>query len=173
MGSVNRVILVGHLGRDADLRYTADGWPVSALSLATSEAWTDKSGARQERTEWHRVVLWGPTAESLAEYLRKGKQLFVEGRLQTREWTDQAGVKRWTTEVRADRVVLLGGRGEARELAEETADDATPARPPRRARTLPRAPRQSRTSEPLELDSGEPVAAAVNPAPIVEDDIPF
>ena len=111
MGSVNKVILVGNLGRDAELRYTPGGSPVATLNLATTEVWNDKAGQRQEKTEWHRVVLWGKTAESLSEYLIKGKQLYVEGRLQTRQWDDKDGNKRYTTEIRGDRIVLLGGGG--------------------------------------------------------------
>ena len=111
MGSVNKVILVGNLGRDAELRYTPGGAPVATLNMATTEIWNDKGGQRQEKTEWHRVVLWGKTAESLSEYLTKGKQIYVEGKLQTRQWDDKDGNKRYTTEVRGDRVVLLGGGG--------------------------------------------------------------
>ena len=111
MGSVNKVILVGNLGRDAELRYTPGGAAVATLNMATTEVWNDKAGARQEKTEWHRIVLWGKTAESLNEYLTKGKQIYVEGRLQTRQWDDKDGNKRYTTEIRGDRVVLLGGGG--------------------------------------------------------------
>jgi single-strand DNA-binding protein len=111
MGSVNKVILVGNLGRDAELRYTPGGAAVSKFSLATTEVWTDKSGQRQERTEWHNIDLWGKQAESLNEYLRKGKQVYIEGRLQTDEYTDKEGAKRKSTKVRCDRVVLLGGGG--------------------------------------------------------------
>ena len=111
MGSVNKVILVGNLGRDAELRYTPGGAPVATLNMATTEVWNDKGGQRQEKTEWHRVVLWGKTAESLNEYLTKGKQIYVEGRLQTRKWQDKDGNEKYTTEVRGDRVVLLGGGG--------------------------------------------------------------
>ena len=111
MGSVNKVILVGNLGRDAEVRHTSGGTAVATLSLATTDIWTDKGGQRQEKTEWHRVVLWGKTAETLQEYLLKGRQIYVEGRLQTRQWDDRDGNKRYTTETRADRVVLLGGRG--------------------------------------------------------------
>jgi len=114
MGSVNKVILVGNLGRDAELRYTPGGAAVATLNLATTEVWNDKGGQRQEKTEWHRVVLWGKTAESLAEYLTKGKQIYVEGRLQTRQWDDKDGNKRYTTEIRSDRVVLLSGGGGGR-----------------------------------------------------------
>ena len=111
MGSVNKVILVGNLGRDAEMRFTPGGAAVATLNLATTEVWNDKAGQKQEKTEWHRIVLWGKTAESLNEYLTKGKQIYVEGRLQTRQWDDKEGVKRYTTEIRGDRVVLLGGGG--------------------------------------------------------------
>jgi len=109
MGSVNKVILVGNLGRDAELRYTPGGAPVATLNLATTEVWNDKGGQKQEKTEWHRVVLWGKSAESLSEYLVKGKQIYVEGRLQTRQWDDKDGNKKYTTEIKADRITLLGG----------------------------------------------------------------
>ncbi len=111
MGSVNKVFLIGNLGRDAEQRHTANGTAVGNFSLATTDTWTDKSGQRQERTEWHRVVVWDRQAESLQPYLTKGKQICVEGRLQTREWNDRDGNKRSTTEIRADRITLLGGRG--------------------------------------------------------------
>ena len=111
MGSVNKVILVGNLGRDAELRYTPGGAAVATLNLATTEVWNDKQNQRQEKTEWHRVVLWGKQAESLQEYLTKGKQIYVEGRLQTRQWDDKDGNKRYTTEIKADRITLLGGGG--------------------------------------------------------------
>lgn len=111
MGSVNKVILVGNLGRDAEVRYTPGGAAVSRFSIATTEVWNDKSGQRQERTEWHNIDLWGKQAESLSEYLVKGKQVYVEGRLQTDEYTDKEGQKRKSTKVRCERVVLLGGGG--------------------------------------------------------------
>src|SRR5581483_9087830 len=111
MGSVNKVILVGNLGRDAELRYTPGGAAVSKFSIATTEVWNDKSGQRQERTEWHNIDLWGKQAESLSEYLVKGKQVYVEGRLQTDEYTDKDGNKRKSTKVRCDKVVLLGSGG--------------------------------------------------------------
>ena len=112
MGSVNKVILVGNLGRDAELRYTPGGAAVATLNLATTEVWNDKSsGQKQEKNEWHRIVLWGKSAESLSEYLTKGKQIYVEGRLQTRKWQDKDGNDKYTTEIRGDRIVLLGGGG--------------------------------------------------------------
>src|SRR6185295_6006833 len=111
MGSVNKAILVGNLGRDAEMRFTAGGTPVATVSLATTERYTDKEGQKKEQTEWHRIVIWGKTAESLHEYLTKGKQILVEGKIQTKTWTDKNNVERKTTEINAQRVVLLGGGG--------------------------------------------------------------
>lgn len=111
MGSVNKVILVGNLGRDAEMRFTSGGTPVATVSMATTERFTDREGQKKEDTQWHRIVIWGKTAESLHEYLTKGKQIYVEGRLQTREWQDKEGKTNKTTEVRADKIVLLGGGG--------------------------------------------------------------
>ena len=111
MGSVNKVILVGNLGRDAELRYTPGGAAVATVNMATTDVYKDREGQKKEDTQWHRVILWGRTAESLHEYLTKGKQIYVEGRLQTRKWTDKDGVEKYTTEIRGDRVVLLGGGG--------------------------------------------------------------
>lgn len=126
MGSVNKAILVGNLGRDSELRYTAGGAAVATFSMATTETWNDKDGKRQERTEWHRCVLWGKQAESLNEYLVKGKQVYVEGRLQTRKWQDKDGNDKYTTEVRVDRVTLLGSAGGTSRPREED----EPARQP-------------------------------------------
>ena len=110
MGSLNKVMLVGNLGRDAELRYTSDGTAVATLNLATTETWKDKEGEKQEKTEWHRIVVWGKTAEALKDYLVKGKQILVEGKLQTRQWNDKDGVMRYTTEIKSDRITLLGSR---------------------------------------------------------------
>ncbi len=150
MGSVNKVILVGNLGRDAEVRHTSGGTAVATLSLATTDVWTDKGGQRQEKTEWHRVVLWGKTAETLQEYLLKGRQIYVEGRLQTRQWDDRDGNKRYTTETRADRVVLLGGRGGGGGVSRgDDTDDPTLSSQP------------SGSNQPSE------------PSELTEDDIPF
>jgi len=149
MGSVNRVILVGNLGRDAELRYTPGGAPVATLSLATTEVFKDKEGQRKEQTEWHRVVVWGKTAETLNEYLTKGKQIYVEGRLQTRKWEEKGAepgdkpTTRYTTEIKADRIVLLGGGQRA----------GTGAR--------------------VERDHAEAGEAPSHPVDITDDDIPF
>ncbi len=109
MGSVNRVILVGNLGADPDLKYTQNGKAVCNLSVATNEVWKDKSGQKQEKTEWHRVNVWGDQAENCSKYLAKGRMVYIEGRLQTRSWDDKDGKKRYSTEIVTDRVVFLGG----------------------------------------------------------------
>ncbi|HLT29760.1 MAG TPA: single-stranded DNA-binding protein [Myxococcaceae bacterium] len=110
MAGVNKVILVGNLGADPEVRFTPGGQAVANFRIATSESWTDKQGQKQERTEWHRIVVWGKLGELCGEYLAKGRQCYVEGRLQTREWTDKEGKKNYTTEVVATNVVFLGGR---------------------------------------------------------------
>src|SRR5512140_3346723 len=153
MGSVNKVILVGNLGRDAELRYTPGGAAVATLNMATTEVWNDKSGQRQEKTEWHRVVLWGKSAESLSEYLTKGKQIYVEGRLQTRKWQDKDGNDKYTTEIRADRSTLLGGGG-----GRAGGGEGMGARPQRSS-----APSGGGDHEPM----GEPISD------LTDDDIPF
>jgi single-strand DNA-binding protein len=109
MASVNKVILVGNLGRDPELRYTQSGQAVANFTLATTERFSTRDGDRQERTEWHRIVAWGRTAELCAQYLSKGRSVYIEGRLQTREWEDKEGQKRRTTEITAQTVQFLGG----------------------------------------------------------------
>jgi len=111
--SVNKVILVGRLGRDPELKYTASGTPFCRFSMATDESWNDKgSGEKTERTEWHNIVVWNKLAEICNNYLTKGRQVYIEGSLQTREWDDKEGVKRKTTEIRATDMVMLGsGQG--------------------------------------------------------------
>ncbi len=111
MASVNKVILVGNLGRDPELRYIPSGQAVANFTLATNDRWRDKEGNNQERTEWHRIVVWGKSAENCAQYLQKGRSVYIEGRLQTREWEDKDGNKRQTTETIAQVVQFLGGRG--------------------------------------------------------------
>ena len=110
---VNKVILVGNLGNDPDVRYTAGGAAVSNISVATTESWKDKeTGDQQEKTEWHRVVFFGRLAEIVAEYLKKGSQVYIEGRLQTRKWQDKEGNDRYTTEIVAKEMQMLGGKQE-------------------------------------------------------------
>lgn len=136
---VNKVILIGNLGNDPDTRYTAGGAAVANISLATTDSWRDKeSGEQQDRTEWHRVVFFGRLAEIVSEYLHKGSQIYIEGRIQTRKWQDKDGNDRYTTEIVANEMQMLGGRGggggggvdrpepgsaESKPSAKQTADD--------------------------------------------------
>ncbi|MBW1668317.1 MAG: single-stranded DNA-binding protein [Deltaproteobacteria bacterium] len=113
MASVNKVILIGNLGADPELRYTPGGKAVASFSLATHEQWTGKNGEKGERTEWHRIVAWDRLGEICGEYLHKGSQVYVEGRLQTRSWEDRDGNKRYTTEIIAQRMQMLGAPGKA------------------------------------------------------------
>ena len=108
---VNKVILIGNLGRDPELRYTQQGTAVANFTLATNETWTSREGKREERTEWHRIVAWGKTAELCSQYLAKGRNVYIEGRIQTREWENKEGQKQKTTEIVAQTVQFLGGRG--------------------------------------------------------------
>ena len=110
MASVNKVILIGNLGRDPETRYMPDGGAITNISLATTETWKDKNGDKQEKTEWHRVAFFGKLAEIAGEYLKKGSQCYVEGRLQTRKWQDKDGQDKYTTEIVADRMQMLGSR---------------------------------------------------------------
>jgi single-strand DNA-binding protein len=112
MAGVNKVILIGNLGADPEVRYTPSGQAVANFRIATSESWNDKQGQKQERTEWHRIVAWAKLAELCGEYLAKGRQVYVEGKLQTRQWDDRDGNKRYSTEIVATQITFLGGRGE-------------------------------------------------------------
>jgi len=116
MSSLNKVMLIGNLGRDPEVRFTPDGSPVASFSLATGETWTDKNGTRQERTEWHNIVAWKRLADLAKRYLAKGRQVYIEGRIRTREWDDKDGNKRRTTEIVASQIVLLGSRPQAAEV---------------------------------------------------------
>lgn len=160
---INKVILVGNLGQDPETRYTPSGTAVANVSIATTSSWKDRqSGEQQERTEWHRVVFFSRLAEIVGEYLRKGSQVYVEGYLQTRKWQDQSGQDRWSTEIIANEMQMLGGRGD-RNTGPGPADyygssrqPDTPAAPPP-APSAPRAP-----SPPSGVDAGD-----------FDDDIPF
>jgi len=110
MASVNKVILIGNLGRDPETRFLPDGGAITNISIATTDVWKDKSGDKQEKTEWHRVAFFGKLAEIAGEYLKKGSQVYVEGRLQTRKWQDKEGHEKFTTEIIADRMQMLGSR---------------------------------------------------------------
>jgi len=124
MASVNKVILIGNLGRDPEVRYMPSGDAVANITIATTETWKDKSGEKQEQTEWHRVAMFGKTAEIAGEYLKKGSQVYIEGKLQTRKWTDKEGQERYTTEIRADRMQMLGSRSGGAERMPAPDDEA-------------------------------------------------
>jgi len=137
MASVNKVILIGNLGRDPELRYTQGGQAVTNFSVATTEKFTGRDGQQQERTEWHRIVVWGKQGENCAQFLSKGRSVYIEGRIQTREWEDKEGNKRTTTEINAQRVQFLGGprdgagrAGAPREGSSGPDDDSPPPPPP-------------------------------------------
>jgi single-strand DNA-binding protein len=151
MASVNKVIVVGNLGRDPETRYMPDGAAITNVSVATSFQWTDKtSGEKKEETEWHRVVFRGKLAEVAGEYLKKGSQVYVEGRLRTRKWQDKEGQDKYTTEIVADRMQMLGSRSGAGEPRSE-------------------APMESRAAEPKPAAAKKPAGKFDD----MEDDIPF
>ena len=130
MASVNKVILIGNLGADPELRYTPSGSAVATFNIATTEKWKNKDGQPQERTDWHRIVLWERQAEVAKEYLRKGSAVYIEGRLQTRNWEDKEGVKRYVTEIIGQRMQLLGGRTAAGAAGAEAGATEPPPAPP-------------------------------------------
>ena len=134
MASVNKVIIVGNLGRDPEMRTFPSGDQVANVTIATTDKWKDKqSGEMREATEWHRVVFNGRLAEIVGQYLRKGSQVYVEGSLRTRKWTDQSGVEKYSTEIRADSLQMLGGRQDAAPATAPAAHPAPPPPPPRPA----------------------------------------
>ncbi len=121
MAGVNKVILIGYLGADPEIRYTADGTAVTTFRIATSRQWTNKNGERVDQTEWHRIVAWRRLGEICAQYLSKGKQVYIEGRLQTRSWEDRDGNRRWTTEIIAENMQMLGKAGDVMDVPESAA----------------------------------------------------
>jgi single-strand DNA-binding protein len=126
MAGINKVILIGNLGKDPELRYTTGGQAVATFSLATSEKWRDKDGVMQDKTEWHNIVVWGRQAEVAKEYLSKGKQIYIEGRIQTRSWEDKEGNKRYTTEIISQRMQFLGTRDASKEAPNDIPAEAPP-----------------------------------------------
>ena len=127
MASLNKVMLIGNLGKDPEVRYTASGQAVAGFSLATSEKFKGKSGEWEERTEWHNITLWGKLAEIAGEYLSKGKTVYIEGRLQTRKWQDKSGNDRYTTDIVGDKMQMLSPKGEVRRGSEVTSEPASGA----------------------------------------------
>jgi single-strand DNA-binding protein len=126
MSGINKVIIVGRLGKDPEVRQIGEGNSVCKLALATSENWMDKNGTKQEKTEWHNVVVWGKLAEICGKYLAKGRQVYIEGRLQTRSWEDQQGQKRYTTEIVANTVEFLGGNSGSEKSSSNASSDFGP-----------------------------------------------
>ncbi|HCM40625.1 MAG: single-stranded DNA-binding protein [Bdellovibrionales bacterium GWC1_52_8] len=154
--SVNKVILVGRLGQNPEVRYTPSGAAVANFSVATNESWMDKSGQKQERTEWHRVVVWGKLADLCKQYLAKGRQVYVEGRLQTRQWQDKDNQTKYTTEIQAQTVQFLGAGQTERGADQMGAQDS--------------GPNPGNQSGPSE-SSGS--SGQQGPGNFTEDDIPF
>lgn len=155
--SLNRVTLLGRVGKDPEVRYTGSGKAVATFTMATSQRWRDQEGSDQERTEWHRIVAWGRLGEICGEYLGKGKQVYVEGRIQSREWEDQDGNKRTTVEIIASDLILLGGPGSEQSQRSEVQGRKPPAGQPAR---------QASAQRPKNEDAGY-----YPPPP--EDEIPF
>jgi single-strand DNA-binding protein len=161
MASVNKVILIGNLGRDPEIRYAPSGSAICNVTIATSRQWKDKtSGERQEETEWHRVVFYDRLAEIAGEYLKKGKSVYVEGRLKTRKWTDKEGVERYTTEIIAQEMTMLGGRDGGGGGGGEAEPASTPA---------PRAAPQAARS----VSAPKPAPKSATGFDDMDDDIPF
>ncbi len=154
MKSVNKVILVGHLGKDPEVKYTPSGTPVAKLAIATNERFKDKDGQWQDRTEWHNVVLWQRLAEIAGEYLKKGSQVYIEGRLQTRSWEDKnTNQKRYATEIVGHDMVLLGGRGQGAGAGDDSGGG------------------RARAASASDFDQRAPEPAGATP--ITDEDIPF
>ena len=128
--SVNKVMLIGRLGADPEVRYTSDGVAVATFNIATNERWTNQKGEREERTEWHRIVAWRRLGEICGEYLSKGRQIYIEGRIQTRSWEDKDGNKRWTTEIVAQNMQMLGSQGDYERTRQDHGGIPLPEAPP-------------------------------------------
>lgn len=160
MASVNKVILVGNLGRDPEMRYMPSGDAVASFSIATTDNWRDKNGQKQERTEWHRISMFGKQAEVAGEYLKKGSSVYIEGRLQTRKWNDKDGNERQTTEVVADRMQMLGGRGTGNAYEVMDEDQSAPSYP-------------SQSSAPAQRPAPVAKPAGGSNFDDFDDDIPF
>lgn len=162
MASLNKVQVIGNLGNDPEVKYTQSGTAVTNMSVATTEKWKDRDGNPQERTEWHRVTLWDKLGEIAGEYLRKGSQVYVEGKLQTEKWTDQNGVDRYTTKIIAEKLVMLGGQG-------GSDDNRQPHRQERPQQQRQDAPRQDYAQR----RPATPQQSAPPMDDFADDDIPF
>ena len=176
MASINKVILIGNLGRDPEVRYTPNGSAICNIGIATTRNWKNKeSGERQEETEWHRVVMFDRLAEIAGEYLKKGRPVYIEGRLRTRKWTDKDGVERYTTEVYAEQMQLLGGRegggGGGGGGSEDHGDEPGRSEAPRRA--APSSAQSAAQSPARNAPAPKPVSKAATGFDDMDDDIPF
>jgi single-strand DNA-binding protein len=164
MASVNKVILIGNLGKDPEVRYAPSGSAIANITLATSRNWKDKtSGERQEETEWHRVVFYDRLAEVAGEYLKKGKSVYIEGRLKTRKWTDKEGVEKYTTEIIANEMTMLGSREGGGMGGDDGGGESAPA-----PRARPAAAAPARTAP-----ASKPAAKSSTGFDDMDDDIPF
>lgn len=179
--SVNKVILVGRLGQNPEVRYTPSGAAVANFSIATSESWADKSGQKQEKTEWHRIVVWGKTAENCNQYLSKGRQVYIEGRLQTRQWQDKDGQTKSTTEIQAQTVQFLGGAAGATGTANSPQDrssresggfESSMGPGSMGSSSSSQSFQASQSSQPPQAFQSNHQGASMEPS-FTEDDIPF
>ncbi len=126
MASINKAIIVGNLGNDPEIRYSSGGDAIANMNIATTDSWKDKEGRKQEKTEWHRVTMFGKLAEICGEYLKKGSQVYIEGKLQTRKWTDKSDIERYTTEIVADKMQMLGSNKRSESNKFDDSDDDVP-----------------------------------------------
>ena len=155
--SVNKVILVGHLGKDPEMRYTAAGAPIASFNLATSEQWKDKqSGEKTDKTEWHDIVMFDKVAEIAGQYLRKGSLVYLEGKLQTEKWTDKEGHDRYTTKIIANQMTMLGGKGEETSNYSPPAETSAPVSKPRQSYAPPAQKRRYAPPPKADFDDDAP-----------------
>lgn len=169
---INKVILVGNLGNDPEVRYAQSGAAITTLSVATSESWKDKDGQQQERTEWHRVKAFGRLAEIMGEYLKKGRQVYIEGSLRTEKYTDKNGVEKYSTDIIADQMQMLGGTGDG---GGERGGGERPAREPARRGAEPARSTDTRSGRNAPPRDERPASGEAGgyESPFPDDDIPF
>ena len=175
--SVNKAIIIGRLGADPEVRYTQSGQSVANFNVATDESWTDKSGQKQEKVEWHRIVVWGRQAEHCGEYLRKGREVYIEGRIETREWQDRDGQSRRTTEIKAQNVTFLGSRNDNNYDSNRNTSQAPAAGPATYQQAAPAANPNPGPAYANNAPAPGPQAQPAQPGPpgseFNDDDIPF
>ena len=171
MASLNKVQIIGNLGKDPETRYSATGDPVTNLTVATADSWKDKAtGEKKESTDWHRVVLFGKLAEAAGQYLKKGRQVYIEGRLRTRKWQDKDGQDRYTTEITADQMIMLGGNGQRGDEGRQGSDSRPAERPSNEGRAQRRPATDSRQQPQQSAAATQPALAGGGG---FDDDVPF